>query len=132
MDQSEEKGMVPKQQKGKQTDVSEELKFKSIEEAHLAYREARRRLVHVSQWHKYCGAASAEFALCSSEGDPVDREAKESDFFRINIPGPGTVSGDGDDWVQIELIEHKVDQENNTEFTSMRVRPASNPHNKKQ
>jgi len=49
------------------------------------------------------------------------------DYFQIDIPGPGSESGVGDEWVQIEDIK-EID-EGERQAIAIRVRPAVNPHN---
>ncbi len=49
--------------------------------------------------------------------------------FQIDIPGPGPVSGDGYDWVQIEAMEELETPE--IEQLTIRVRPATSPKNEK-
>ena len=54
---------------------------------------------------------------------------QKDDHFKIDIPGPGPVSGDGFDWVQVEAIEEKNSDEEQS-FT-IKVRPATNPNNER-
>lgn len=71
---------------------------------------------------------TASFALTDGVGNIVRRVAGEGDHLRIDIPGPGSKTGDGYDWVKIERIEHKNNPVNDNEELSMRARPASNPN----
>ena len=61
--------------------------------------------------------------MTDAKGREVDRPVQERDHFRIDIPAPGPVTGEGHDWVQVQKIR---DTEN--EFTIL-VRPATNPLN---
>ncbi|MET0636730.1 MAG: hypothetical protein ABWZ25_11940 [Chitinophagaceae bacterium] len=53
--------------------------------------------------------------------------AEEGDRIRISIPGPGSKSGDGYDWVEILLIESKQADDKEEEYTGMKVQPTDNP-----
>ena len=55
--------------------------------------------------------------------------AEKGDYFKIDIPGPGTKSGDGFDWVQIEEVENTSLPDG--ERFGFRVRPTDNPQNQK-
>ena len=57
------------------------------------------RLQNVNQWKEYAGNISADFRLVDKAGREVQRQAKKGDYFKIDIPGPGSQSGDGYDWV---------------------------------
>jgi len=60
-------------------------------------------------------------------GQEVNRPVQKGDYFKIDVPGPGTKSGEGFDWVQVEEIEDTSDAD--TETFGIRVRPAQNPQN---
>lgn len=126
-DQSK-KPLVPKQVKGAKSDTSHSVDFKGREEALEFFEVAKNRLLDVSNWHKLAGMGTASFALTDGVGNIVRRVAGEGDHLRIDIPGPGSKTGDGYDWVKIERIEHKNDAANDNEEISMRARPASNPN----
>ena len=59
----------------------------------------------------------------------VDRAVQKGDYLKIDIPGPGSVSGEGFDWVQVEAVEEASAPEK--EHFGFRVRPAENPLNNK-
>lgn len=77
----------------------------------------------------YAGNISAEFQLVDKSGAEVQRTVQKGDYFKIDIPGPGTVSGDGYDWVQVEEVENTTTPEG--ERFGFRVRPTDNPKNDK-
>ncbi len=60
-------------------------------------------------------------------GDEVNRAPQEGDHFKIDIPGPGPVTGDGFDWVQIQKVEEENTEQE--ESLSLIVHPATNPNN---
>jgi hypothetical protein len=57
----------------------------------------------------------------------VKRSVRKNDHFKIDIPGPGSETGDGYDWVRVEDIEEVKNE--NEEGVTIVVRPASNPKN---
>jgi hypothetical protein len=122
--------IIPEQQTGQSTNTESEVECNTIEEAKAFFRIVKERLLNVNNWHKIAGKATADFQLTDENGNAINRHAQSGDHFRIDIPGPGTQSGDGYDWVRIEV----VDEEHNTneECQIIRVRPATNPTNEKQ
>jgi hypothetical protein len=55
---------------------------------------------------------------------------QKGDYFKIDIPGPGSDSGEGYDWVQIEEVETTTSLDG--ERFGFRVRPTDNPQNRKE
>ncbi len=125
-----EKEIIPENTKGAQTDTSYTQEYETFKDAVAAYQASTQRLLNITEWHSYAGTGTAEFQLTDKNGKEVNRLAEEGDHFQIDIPGPGSKSGDGYDWVQIESITSET--ENNTEFTAIKVRPATSPQNSKQ
>jgi hypothetical protein len=121
---------VPRQEKGAKSDTYHSIKFKTTNEAAAFFKVAKKRLLDVSNWHKLCGLVSATFALVDNKGNKVRRAAREGDYLRIDIPGPGSQTGDGYDWVKVEAIQTKNISANDYDELSMRVRPAKNPKDK--
>ena len=115
--------VIPENNKGIQTNTESSIELATEEEARDFYKIVKERLLHVDKWHQYAGSAAADFQLTDEKGNPVEREPKKGDHFKIKIPGPGTVTGEGNDWVQIEEIEE------DDNCIGIRVRPASNPTN---
>ena len=119
------KNDIPKQEEGSEMDVFEKTTFKDEAAAKAFYALARTRLLEVFNWDELSGFASATFTLTDASGREVRREAVEGDHFKINIPGPGTTTGDGFDWVVVELI--REEQSAQGESIMMRARPTANP-----
>jgi hypothetical protein len=119
--------VIPPQEQGGQLDTDYSVTCSSNEEAMERFRISAGRLLNVNEWDVLCGPVSARFEVTSPAGTPVNQRAHEGNFFRISIPAPGPVEGDGYDWVRIEEIEHRVDPALDEARMSMRVRPASNP-----
>jgi hypothetical protein len=127
MNQTNASTIVPKQKTGKETNIGYELSVASREEAQNLFQIASARLLDVNHWEKLCGIATADFTLTDKNGLEVQRLAEEEDHFKIDIPGPGSVTGRGYDWVRIEKIQKTFNLETDVESIAMRVRPAPNP-----
>jgi hypothetical protein len=121
-----EKEMIPPQHEGGQSNTESKKEFSSEQEAINFFHQVKKKLVNVNQWHHYAGKLTADFTLTDDKGNPVNRTVEKHDHFRIDIPGPGSATGDGYDWVQVEEIA----EEGNA--LTIRVRPATNPTNEKQ
>lgn len=116
---------LPAQEEGAQMDVYEKVAFKDEAAAKAFYPVVRQRLLEVYNWDKWCGFASATFILTDPFGKEIKRQVMEGDYVKINIPGPGTSTGDGFDWVQVEWI--REEQSAAGQMIAFRVRPAANP-----
>jgi hypothetical protein len=126
---SEDKANIslPPQEEGAEKNIETKENLKSIEEAKELFTVARTRLLDVNQWDKICGKLSAVFKLTDNKGNEIQGNPEVGNYFKIDIPGPGTASGHGYDWVRVEAIEEKQDEQNNEESILIRVRPADNP-----
>ena len=96
------------------------------EDAKEFFEKVKQRLLHINNWQQYAGSATADFQLTDEKGNAVNRFPQKGDHFKIDIPGPGSKTGEGHDWVHIEAIEE------NENFLGIRVRPSSNPKNEKE
>ena len=122
-----EKEPIPQQEQGTSSDTFHSAECTTTEEAVELFNKARKRLLNVNDWEKLTGVASADFQLTDAEGKQVHREVNKGDHFKINIPGPGTITGGGYDWVQVEEISETNEEENAEVY--IKVRPASSPEN---
>jgi len=113
--------MIPENETGVQTNTESSVEFSDEAKAKEFYEVVKNRLLQVNQWQELAGPLSAEFQLTDESGRPVSRWAQAGDHIRIDIPGPRSVRGDGNDWVQIEEINEAKD------CVSIHVRPAPNP-----
>ena len=120
---------IPAQHTGDRSDIEEHLDTSTSRQAHSTFVEAARRLLNINEWKDLSGPLSAAFVLTDDAGSKLDRTPKPGDFIRINIPGPGTATGEGYDWVRIESIDDKPDPAGKQESLAMRVRPVPNPVN---
>lgn len=130
MENSKFDNTIPNQNQGAQTDTDASIELETIEEALNQYQQAKNRLLNISNWHNYAGTGTADFQLTDSDGNAVHRLASKGDHFRINIPGPGSKTGDGFDWVKIKEIKEETGPER--EQTAIIVQPATNPNNENQ
>lgn len=119
---------VPQQRSGFRTYTEHMVKLPTPEEARRRYERARDRLLEVNNWKRLCGPLSASFTLTDSSGNVRrHKKAAEGDHIRINLLGPGSQTGSGFDWVEIEKIEDKATPSGSTAYIAMRVRPSGNP-----
>jgi hypothetical protein len=121
---------VPVQHKGGKSDTRYSRKFHDINKSVLFFQTVKERLLDISGWDKLCKGVTAQFQLCDELGNPVQRTPAVGDHIRIDIPGPGTVTGEGYDWVRIEEIRNDDLKEKTFERLLIRVRPVPNPTNK--
>lgn len=119
------KNQIPKQQEGGQLDTVAKTEFPSPEEAKAFYQIAKSRLLNVSCWAEICKVPLSTFTLTDPNGHEVIREAEEADYLKINIPGPGTHTGDGFDWVRVEKVEEEITA--SSSVITIQTRPAANP-----
>jgi hypothetical protein len=122
-------GIVPEQESGKAIDAESSVELNDVGEAKAFFNVVKNRLLDTNNWHKLAGNLSAKFQLVDETGKEISTNAQKGDYFKIDIPGPGTKSGDGYDWVQIEEIENVSTDD--VESFGMRVRPAQNPQDTK-
>ncbi len=115
--------VVPEHNNGIQTNTESSIELSNEKEAQKFYEEAKQRLLTINSWHQYAGNASADFSLTDDKGNPINRSPQKGDHFKIDIPGPGTDTGEGHDWVQVEAIEE------DEASIGIMVRPVTNPTN---
>src|SRR5688500_4301916 len=116
---------IPVQQEGGKSDVTESITLDSDFAAKQFFQVACQRLKDVNKWHEVCDSEATKFALINSDGDAVLRDVQEGDYFKINIPGPGSRAGNGFDWARVEEVSLKEEEAGAVFF--IRVRPAEPP-----
>jgi hypothetical protein len=116
---------IPPQEEGTASNTIASCTCSDVEEARAFFQIVKKRLLNVNEWVTIAGFASADFHLCDENGTEVMRNVRPNDYFKIDVPGPGPVTGDGYDWVQVEAIDSIESEE--SEMTAIRVRPATNP-----
>lgn len=124
---STDKKTVPQQHTGAETNTVFAVTLPNFEESRERYRLARERLLDVNHWHDFAGPLSASFTLTDDTGRELDHKAQKGDHIRINLPGPGSKTGNGYDWVAIEQIEDKTTSSGKSAYVAIRVRPSVNP-----
>lgn len=116
---------IPEQTSGSEMNAVDKVQCPVAAEAKEFYKTVKSRLLDVNGWSSLAGIPMSCFKLFDYAGRAVDRNAQEGDFIRIDIPGPGTRTGKGYDWVIIEaVVEETLTR---AEAISMRVRPAAHP-----
>jgi hypothetical protein len=121
---------VPTQKSGTKKDIENTINTGDVNDARKLFYIARNRLLDINHWGQLCGKASAKFTLTDSSGNEVTRTAEQGDFFKIDLPAPGSAEGKGYDWVHIEAIEEMIDPNGPKEQIVVRVRPTSHPKEK--
>lgn len=95
---------------------SSKNKFSSIEEAHDAFEDSKRRLFNINKWS--LPGPNAEFYLHNQFGQPIGSSRPSvGSYIKIILPGPGLPPN----WVE---VTHVYEDEHSAEFT---VKPASDP-----
>jgi hypothetical protein len=116
---------IPNQEQGSEMNAVEKVSFDHAEQASEFYLVAKQRLLDVNNWDKISNLPSSTFILCGPDGHHIDRNVQVGDFLKIDIPGPGTSTGEGYDWVKVEFMEEQ--HENGADIMNIRVRPTDNP-----
>jgi hypothetical protein len=122
--------LVPANVQGKPSDLEYTVSFPSLAAAIDCYNRASKRLLNPPVWHQLAGWASANFQLVGSAGEESRRLAREGDYLRIDIPGPGPKAGQGYDWVKVDRLEDHSDPQAEREWIGMRVRSWAAPFEK--
>ena len=120
---------IPKQLQGESSDIEQYVDTSTTRQAHSTFVDAAQRLLNINAWQDISGPTSAVFHLTDGDGNEIERPARAGDFIRIDLPGPGTTTGKGYDWVRIESIDDKTDPGGTNESIMIRVRPAPSPVN---
>lgn len=121
-------GIIPEQQSGIALEAESNIELNDDKEAKAFFNLAKSRLQQVNNWHELAGTFSGNFQLADENGNEAERSVQKGDHFKIDIPGPGTKSGKGYDWVQVEEVESISTPD--VESFGFRVRPAHNPQKK--
>ncbi len=118
-------GLIPDHNTGVVIESAASADCKDADEARSLFSIAKDRLLQVNNWHQLAGVISASFQLIDSDGKEVSRNAQKGDYFKIDIPGPGSKAGGGFDWVKVEDLNEVSKPD--VDSVGLRVRPASNP-----
>ncbi len=118
-------GIIPENYTGRIIDTDDTIEFDTIEEAESFFEEVKLRLLNVNSWSKIAGILTADFQVVDAEGKEVNRPVRKGDYFKIDVPGPGSLDGEGYDWVRVEAVNST--SEADVESLGIRVRPCANP-----
>jgi hypothetical protein len=122
--------VVPPQYEGARKDIEQVGVSEDPNDALRLFATARKRLLDINGWDQLCGKLTSTFRLTDENGKPLSRTAQKGDYFKIDLPGPGTMEGQGYDWVCIESIEDFSDPNGTKESIVITVRPAPSPERK--
>ena len=120
-----ENKLVPIQQSGSKMDARSETILADTAESILFYHEVKARLLDVNNWDKVCGTSATTFQITLPNGTETN-QLEVGNLIKIDIPGPGTLAGDGYDWVEVERIEANEPGEL-YEWKGFTVRPCHSP-----
>jgi hypothetical protein len=124
---TKDKPTVPPQVEGVKKDIEHTVTTADENDARKLFMIARNRLMDVNHWDRYSGSVTSKFRLTDPQGHEIDRTAEKDDYFRIDLPAPGSAEGKGYDWVRIETIDDNPDPDGVKESIAIRVRPSPNP-----
>lgn len=118
-----DKPYVPQQREGKQVDLEAGVEFSDSDAAVDFFGLVRDRLFDINRWNEIAAIPVAMFVLTDTYGgEPIDAPARVGSFVRIDIPGPGTATGKGYDWVMVADMEDMPYQ-----YAAITLRPAIDP-----
>ncbi len=117
---------IPQQTEGSEMDITAHASFNDEINAQAFYQLAKQRLLAVHNWHQVCEVPVSTFMPTDQYGVEINRTVQEGDFLKIDIPGPGTTTGEGFDWVRVEKIMEQNEMQE--EQISITVRPSANPN----
>ncbi len=121
--------LVPENKIGTPVDIEYSITESSIAEADTTYNRACARLLNPPVWKQLSGAIGASFAIETPQNEDARRLVQVNDYLKIAIPGPGTVAGEGFDWVRVEAIEENTLPDAEGSF-GIKVRACANPEQK--
>ncbi len=117
---------IPEQQQGGFHDTESKKCFDNPEIAAEKFQILKERLFSVNSWKEYSGIG-AEFRLFNPQGEAISAIPEESNYIRIDIPGPGDIEANGFDWVNIRKISTSFTKENEVENILIECGPSIDP-----
>ena len=120
---------LPEQHTGEATETAAHHVSADEDTAKTDFTAACNRLKDVNHWKDLAGTFSSAFQLTDLSGSEVDGVANAGLYIRIDIPGPGSIAGQGYDWVLIEKVEQATLNEHQ-EICYIRARPTEHPLHK--
>lgn len=114
---------IPTQKMGKSFDYSKELIFDDETQAFARYRIIVQKLLNVNEWDAIADGISAKFAIVNPKNEHENRRVRKNDYIRIDIPGPGTPSSHGYDWVKVTELDQYEHHHKRKTFISLQPSP---------
>lgn len=120
------KKLVPPQHTGQHSETAHSIVATNDKQACQLFTKAKKNLLAINNWHYLSGNLSASFQLLDADAKSTNRAPQKGDYFKIDIPGPGTKKGQGYDWVKVEAIEEENYSEQHI-YIAIKVRPTKSP-----
>jgi hypothetical protein len=117
--------LIPQQKEGTARDTRHAARAATEAEAASLFERAKARLLNPATWASVADGPSASFLLYDKQGKMLHRSARQGDYVRVDLPGPGRSSGSGYDWVVLDLI--KEGSEEDGPWVIVNTRPAADP-----
>ncbi|MFL9832868.1 hypothetical protein [Chryseobacterium terrae] len=115
---------IPMQVKGSFHDTESIQKFDNADEIEVKYNILKERFFEINKWGNYSRENNAEFTLCDSSGQQINRPPIIGDYIKIllsEIKNPGI---NDYQWVRIDMID-----KTNPNRIMMQCRPSKVPGN---
>ncbi|MFC0425824.1 hypothetical protein [Chryseobacterium scophthalmum] len=115
---------IPLQVKGNFHDTESIQKLENAHEAELKYNILKERFFEINKWGAYSKDNIADFTLCDSSGDKVDRSPIIGDYIKILLSEIKNPETEDYQWVRIDMID-----KTNPNRIMMQCRPSKLPGN---
>jgi hypothetical protein len=119
--------LLPENKSGKKVDLTADITCTTPDAALERFELACKRLLSPFLWQKLCGLGSPVFELVTDKCEPITRLARQGDYIRIDIPGPGPSAGEGYDWVQVSTLEDHRENAGDEKYLGMKLTPCASP-----
>ena len=117
---------IPPQTQGGSHDTVSMHCANSVEVAKINYDQLKMRLLAVNEWHKLSEKVKSNFTLYDASQHIKTQTLKIGQFIKIDIPGPGSPSGHGYDWVKVVDIQTD-DKHPDFSYYAFTVKPCAAP-----
>lgn len=117
---------IPHQRQGGSHDTVSMHCANSVEAAKINFDQLKLRLLSVNDWHTFSNKVKASFTLYDASKNMVSDRLEIGHLIKIDIPGPGSPTGHGYDWVKI--LDIQIDAESSdSSYYAFTVRPCAAP-----
>ncbi|WP_441558907.1 hypothetical protein [Chryseobacterium sp. 2TAF14] len=110
--------------KGKFHDTESIQKFENAQEAETKYNILKERFFEINKWGTYSKEKIAEFTLCDSSGNRIERAPIIGDYIKILLSAIKNPKLNDYQWVRIDMIDKA-----NPNRIMMQCRPSKLPGN---